>query len=181
MPNITTNHAITYSNLTENSVERIGQKIISQIRLISVTMWLYISSADSILGVLVFIISKTKTALRSWGLVFEGLSFVTPTVYAVTIHVVLFISGRSRVTKEGILVASEPDACTIVCTIWRETKCWRAETFVFAIDLKGHWGRLHSSDGSRNTTRRRRSGLLESCGCRLPRQSGLTRRRAYIL
>ena len=75
-------------------------------------MRLFISSVDSILGVLVFIISKTKTRLRSWVLV-----FVTPTVHAVTIHVVLSISGKSRVKKEGILVASEPDACTIVCTI----------------------------------------------------------------
>ena len=80
-------------------------------------MTLYQFGGFDFRGLLFFIISKTKTALRSWGLVFEGLSFVTPTVYAVTIHVVLFISGRSRVKKEGILVASEPDACTIVCTI----------------------------------------------------------------
>ena len=37
--------------------------------------------------------------------------------------------------------------------ICKETKCWRTETFVFTIHLKG-------SDGGRNTTRYRRPGLL---------------------
>ena len=36
-----------------------------------------------------------------------------------------------------------------------------AETFVFAIHLKGHRGRFHSTDGARNPTRYRRPGLLE--------------------
>ena len=36
----------------------------------------------------------------------------------------------------------------LVCTLCRETKCWLAKTFVFAIYLKGHYGRLHSTDGA---------------------------------
>ena len=65
----------------------------------------------------------------------------------------------------------------LVCTICRETKCWRAETFVFAIHLKSHYGRLQSTDGERNTTRYRRPGLLETSSCRLPGQFGLNSRR----
>ena len=49
--------------------------------------------------------------------------------------------------------------------VYRETKCWggggEAETFVFAIHLKGHRGRFHSTDGARNPTRYRRPGLPE--------------------
>ena len=66
-----------------------------------------------------------------------------------------------------------------VCTICRP-KCWRDETFVFATHLEGHYGRLHSTDGARNTTRYRRPGLLETSACPPPGQSELTRRRAYI-
>ena len=65
----------------------------------------------------------------------------------------------------------------LVCTICRETKCWRAETFVFAIHLKSHYGRLQSTEGERNTTPYRRPGLLETSGCRLPGQFGLNCRR----
>ena len=36
-----------------------------------------------------------------------------------------------------------------VCTICRETKCWRAEAFVSAMHLKGHYGRLHSTEGAK--------------------------------
>ena len=52
-----------------------------------------------------------------------------------------------------------------------------AETFVFAIHLKSHYGRLQSTDGERNTTRYRRPGLLETSSCRLPGQFGLNSRR----
>ena len=50
--------------------------------------------------------------------------------------------------------------------VYRETKCWGgggggAETFVFTIQLKGHRGRFHRTDGARNPTRYRRPGLLE--------------------
>ena len=38
-----------------------------------------------------------------------------------------------------------------VCTICRETKYWRAETFVSAMHLKGHYGRLHITEGAKNT------------------------------
>ena len=65
----------------------------------------------------------------------------------------------------------------LVCTICGETKCWRAETFVFAIHLKSHYGRLQSTEGERNTTPYRRPGLLETSGCRLPGQFGLNCRR----
>ena len=65
----------------------------------------------------------------------------------------------------------------LVCTICRETKCWRAETFVFAIHLKSHYGRLQNTEGERNTTPYRRPGLLETSGCRLPGQFGLNCRR----
>ena len=55
-------------------METVGQKIIWQIRPVSITIWLHILP-DSILGVLVFVILKTKMGRRSYVLVFEGLSF----------------------------------------------------------------------------------------------------------
>ena len=50
-----------------------------------------------------------------------------------------------------------------VCTIWRETKCWRPETFVFTIHLKGHWGRLRKTDGTCCWDRDYWSHLVASC------------------
>ena len=85
----------------------------------------------------------------------------------------LFLGHSLRGVKEDRINTS----IRPVCTIWRETKCWRTETFGFAMHLKSHYGRLQSTDRARNTTYCWRPGLLESSGCRLPGQSGLTRRR----
>ena len=67
-----------------------------------------------------------------------------------------------------------------VCTICRETKCWRAETFVSAMHLKGHYGRLHITEGAKNTHSTEDLDNRETSGCRLPGQSEMIRRLAYI-
>ena len=50
-----------------------------------------------------------------------------------------------------------------VCTIWWETKCWRPETFVFTIHLKGHGGRLRKTDGTCCWDRDYWSHLIAAC------------------
>ena len=88
------------------------------------------------------------------------------------------VKGRQlRFLSHSLRRDKEDHINRFVCTICRETKCWRAETFVFAIHLKSHYGRLQSTDGERNTTPYRRQGLLETSGCRLPEQFGLNCRR----
>ena len=63
-----------------------------------------------------------------------------------------FLGHSWHFTATGRIMLSTHSSC-IVCPICKETKCWRTETFVFTIHLKG-------SDGARNTTRYRRPGLL---------------------
>ena len=88
------------------------------------------------------------------------------------------VKGRQlRFLSHSLRRDKEDHINRFVCTICRETKCWRAETFVFAIHLKSHYGRLQSTEGERNTTPYRRPGLLEISGCRLPGQCGLNCRR----